>query len=1147
VTGCSRCGQENPERALFCNACGAPLAGESERREERKVVTCLFCDLVGFTARAETLDPEDVRGLLAPYHAGVRSELERHDGTVEKFIGDAVMAVFGAPVAHEDDPERAVRAALAIRQFAQEEGLELRLGIATGEALVTLGARPETGEGMAAGDVVNTAARLQAAAPVNGILVGATTYRATRHAIEYREAPPVEAKGKTDPLPVWEALEARARFGREVLDHVPRELVGRDRELDTLRDALARARDELSPQLVTIVGVPGIGKSRLVLELSRIADADPELITWRQGRCLAYGDGVTFWALAEIVKAQAGILEADPADAAAEKLRGAVEDVLREPSDARWIEARLRPLAGLGDETELAGDRRGEAFAAWRRFIEALAEQRTLVMVFEDLHWADDGLLDFVDELAEWASAVPLVVVCTARPELLTRRPSWGGGKLNATTLALAPLSEEQTALLIAQVLEQPLLPAEVQQKLLERAGGNPLYAEQFAQLYLEQRSADELPLPATLHGIIAARLDLLSGEEKRLLQDAAVVGKIFWAGPLETIGAVERQAAEQLLHALERKDFVQRATRASLAEHTEYSFRHLLIRDVAYGQIPRAERAEKHRLAAEWIESLARAEDHAEMLAHHYQSALEYARAAGQETVGLVERARVALAAAGDRASALNAFAAAIRFYTEALDLIPADEGDPNLAEIHDAVRCDLLLSLGDAQMRAGNGPIAREIFLQAGDIARRLRMAEHLARAALGYGGRLVWSRAGADERVIRLLEEALEALGPRDSALRAMVLARLAGALRDQTSREPRASISRESVEMARRVRDRNTLGYALDGRFAAVWWPENAEERLGIADEIVRVAEEAGDAERAGEGHLRRLYALFELGEMEAARAELQSAATLAKELQQPAQMWDVTVGQAGIALLEGRFPEAEHLILEAFELGRQAQGMDAVAAMRLQLFMLRREQGRLAEQAETVASSINEYPTRAVFRCMLAHLCCELGRESEARAAFEDLAVNDFADLAGDEEWLYGLSLLADVPAFLRDARRAATLYELLLPHSGLNAVTAPIVGTGAVARTLGVLAATITRWADAGRHFESALAMNTEMGARPWVAHTYRNYASMLVARDGRGDRAKAQQHVSQAVAGYDGLGMEWHVARASGDVPERHDRVGRA
>jgi len=1111
-------------------------------------VTCLFCDLVGFTARAETLDPEDVRGLLAPYHARVRSELERHDGTVEKFIGDAVMAVFGAPLAHEDDPERAVRAALAIRNVAQEEGLELRLGIATGEALVTLGARPEEGEGMAAGDVVNTAARLQAAAPVNGILVGATTYRATRNAIEYREAPPVEAKGKTDPVPVWEALEARARFGWE-LDHVPRELVGRDHELDTLRDALARARDDLSPQLVTIVGVPGIGKSRLVMELSRIADADPELITWRQGRCLAYGDGVTFWALAEIVKAQAGILEADQPDSAAEKLRGAVEDVLRDPSDARWIEARLRPLAGLGDETELAGDRRGEAFAAWRRFIEALADQRTLVMVFEDLHWADDGLLDFVDELAEWVRAVPLVVVCTARPELLTRRPSWGGGKLNATTLALAPLSEEQTALLIAHVLEQPLLPAEVQQKLLERAGGNPLYAEQFAQLYLEQPSAEELPLPVTLQGIIAARLDLLSGEEKRLLQNAAVVGKVFWAGSLERIGAVERQATEQLLHALERKDFVQRATRASLAEHTEYSFRHVLIRDVAYGQIPRAERAEKHRLAAEWIESLGRAEDHAEMLAHHYQSALEYARAAGEETVGLGERARVALAAAGDRASALNAFAAAIRFYTEALELIPADdpEGDPNLAEIHDAVRCDLLLSLGDAQMRAGNRPIAREIFLRAGDIARRLSMAEHLARAALGYGGRLVWSRAGADERVVRLLEEAHEALGPGDSALRAMVLARLAGALRDQTSREPRASMSCEAVEIARRLKDRSTLGYALDGRFAAVWWPENAKERLEIADEVVRVAEEAGDAERVGEGHLRRLYALFELGEMEAARAELQSAARLAKELQQPAQMWDVTVGQVGIALLEGRFPEAEHLIVEGFELGRQAQGTDAVAAMRLQLFMLRREQGRLTEQEETVASSINEYPTRAVFRCILAHLYCELGRESEARAAFEDLAVHDFAELPCDEEWLYGLSLLADVPAFLRDARRAATLYELLLPHSGLNAVTAPMGGTGAVARTLGVLAATITRWADAERHFESALAMNTEMGARPWVAHTHRDYARMLVARDARGDRAKAQQHLSQAVTGYDALGMEWHTARASGDVPERHDRLGRA
>jgi len=296
----------------------------SAGRQERKVVTVLFCDLVGFTQRAEEMDPEDVAALLGPYHARLKEELERYGGTVEKFIGDAVMALFGAPTAHEDDPERAVRAALAIRAFAEEDGIELRIGVTTGEALITLDARPDQGETMATGDVVNTAARLQAGAPVNGILVSEKTYEATKNAIEYEEADPVEAKGKAKPLLVWAALRARARIAIDRLHGSP--LVGRARELDQVVDTLARSRVERQPQLVTVVGVPGIGKSRLVYELSQAVDRDPKLVSWRQGRCLPYGDGVTFWALGEIVKAQAGVLEGDTAEVVEVKLHDATAD-----------------------------------------------------------------------------------------------------------------------------------------------------------------------------------------------------------------------------------------------------------------------------------------------------------------------------------------------------------------------------------------------------------------------------------------------------------------------------------------------------------------------------------------------------------------------------------------------------------------------------------------------------------------------------------------------------------------------------------------------------------------------------------------------------------------------------------------------------
>ena len=318
---CPSCGEELPGKFPFCPFCGAAL-GEEERREERKVVSVLFADLVGFTARAEQLDPEDVRALLDPYHAHLREELERFEGTVEKFIGDAVMALFGAPVTHEDDPERAVRAALEIRNWVLEQGeeLQVRIAVNTGEALVTLGARPSEGEGMAAGDVVNTAARLQAAAPVNGILVGEQTYRATAHAIEYREVEPVQGKGKSEPIPAWEAVEARSRLGVDISRRTDTPLVGRSRELELLVSTLARVREERSSQLVTLVGVPGIGKSRLVRELLETAKQSVGLVRWRQGRSLPYGEGVTFWALAEIVKAEAGILENDTPAQAEEKL-----------------------------------------------------------------------------------------------------------------------------------------------------------------------------------------------------------------------------------------------------------------------------------------------------------------------------------------------------------------------------------------------------------------------------------------------------------------------------------------------------------------------------------------------------------------------------------------------------------------------------------------------------------------------------------------------------------------------------------------------------------------------------------------------------------------------------------------------------------
>ncbi|MGB2953553.1 MAG: adenylate/guanylate cyclase domain-containing protein [Gaiellaceae bacterium] len=852
---CEKCGRHNAEDARFCSSCGAALV-EAPAREERKIVTVLFADLVGFTSHAERLDPEDVRAMLAPYYARLRTELEHYGGTVEKFIGDAVVAVFGAPVAHEDDPERAVRAALAIREWIGEQGedLQARIAVNTGEALVTLGARANEGEGMVAGDVVNTAARLQAAAPVNGILVGESTYRATSRVIDYREAEPVTAKGKAQPVAAWEALQARSRFGVDVVQ-VGAPLVGRRRELDFVTDALSRAREERTPQLVTLVGVPGIGKSRLVYELSLIVDAEPELVYWRQGRSLPYGDGVTYWALAEMAKAQAGILETDSPEEVERKLAETVAGLRTE--GAQRILENLRPLLGLGADGESGGDRSGR-FAAWRQFFEALAEQRATVLVFEDLHWADDDLLDFVDHLVDWGSGVPLFVVCTARPELLDRRPGWGGGKPNALTLSISPLSDEETSRLLAALVERAVLPAELQASLLARAGGNPLYAEQFARLLAEAGSHEELPLPENVQGIIAARLDGLPADEKQLLQDAAVLGKVFWLGAVCAVGGVEREGAEERLHALERKEFVRRERRSSVGGEDEYAFRHLLVRDVAYGQIPRGARTERHERAARWIEGLGRPEDHSEMLAHHYLEALRLRRAAGQEEPApLVERARLAARDAGDRALALGALPAAARFYEAALELWPPqDEERPELLLAWGRSRVDDV-AFDDAVLEE-----ATEGLLRAGKI-------EAATEAQARLGG--IWLNRGDRDKALEHLErgrQLVEKHGP--SPAKAFVLQELARVL--MIGHDERAiELASESLQLAEefgldavRARNLNTIGVtrvvAGDSggledlvRAVAIGAAANSYEEIAASANLTWMTALLGDVRRAGELH------------------------------------------------------------------------------------------------------------------------------------------------------------------------------------------------------------------------------------------------------------------------------------------------------
>jgi class 3 adenylate cyclase/tetratricopeptide (TPR) repeat protein len=649
-------------------------------QEERKVVSVLFCDLVGFTAASEAADPEDVRARIRPYHARLRQDIERHGGTVEKFIGDAVMAVFGAPTAHEDDAERAVRAGLRILEAIDELNeqdpalsLQVRIGINTGEAVVALDARPEEGEGFVTGDVVNTASRLQGAAPVNGIACSEQTYRQTERVFDYEELEPVALKGKREPLALFRPLRAHARFGSDVTRTHISPLVGRELEKTLLIGMFERSAQQRSCQLVTIVGEPGVGKSRLCAELFGYVEDRPGLVRWRQGRSLPYGEGIAFWALGEIMKAECGILESDSPEDAATKLAAALP---ADDPDVAWLRARLLPLVGAGGDPVA----QEESFTAWRRFLELLAAGRETVLVFEDLHWADGALLSFLEHLADWAEGVPLLLLCTARPELYEQHPHFGADARNAQRINLGPLTDVDTARLLSSLLDQAVFPAETQRALLERAGGNPLYAEEFARLLADREllsgALEDIPFPDSVQALIAARLDTLAAERKQLLQDAAVVGNVFWAGAVVEMGARSPHEVELALHELSRKELVRPARTSAMEGEQEYGFWHLLVRDVCYGQIPRAARAARHRAAAAWIERKAgdRVEDLADVLAHHYLTARELTGAAGQadESKELETQAIRYLVLAGERALPLDVASAEAQL-ARALELAPA------------------------------------------------------------------------------------------------------------------------------------------------------------------------------------------------------------------------------------------------------------------------------------------------------------------------------------------------------------------------------------------------------------------------------------------------------------------------------------------
>ncbi len=749
----------------FCGECATPLAAGAAAAvsaidragtpgpaappvAERRLVTVLFADLVGFTTLAEGRDAEDTRELLSRYFELCRDVIGRYGGTVEKFIGDAVMAVWGAPMAHEDDAERAVRAGLDLVDAVRTLGpsIEARAGILTGEAAVTLGA---TNQGMVAGDLVNTASRLQSIAAPGMVLVGEATQRAASAAVAFETVGEQALRGREAPVAAWRALRVVAeRGGRKRAEALEAPFVGRDDELRQLKELFHATSRERRARLVSVMGPAGIGKTRLAWEFTKYLDGLVENVWWHDGRSPAYGDGISFWALGEMVRERAGLLETDDEPTTRVRIAETLAAHVPDPDERRWIEPAL--LALLGIESGIGSE---QLFGAWRTFFERLAATAPVVMVFEDFHFADAGLIDFVDHLMEWSRSHSIYVVTLSRPELLDRRPDWGAAKRNFNSLHLEPLAERAMRALLAGLV--PGLPESAVRAIVERADGVPLYAVETVRVLLaDGRLALEggayrpvgdlttLAVPETLTALIASRLDGLAPDDRALVSDAAVLGQSFTLAGLSAVSGVAANELEPRLRALVRRELLTLEADPRSPERGQYAFVQALIREVAYNTLAKPDRKRRHLAAARFFESLD-TDELAGGLAGHYLAAHLNATE-GPEADALAAQAQIALRAAAERAIALGSHDQALTLLRQALTVTSDPEEEAEILEL-----------AGEAASAAAQHDLAESLLRQAIDLRRQRGDRPATARAITALGRALLGPFR--TEQAVALLEPA------------------------------------------------------------------------------------------------------------------------------------------------------------------------------------------------------------------------------------------------------------------------------------------------------------------------------------------------------------------------------------------------------
>jgi class 3 adenylate cyclase/tetratricopeptide (TPR) repeat protein len=1118
---------------------------------ERKIVTALFADIKGSTELEQDLDPEAARAIIDPALKLMIAAVHRYDGYVVQSTGDGIFAMFGAPLAHEDHPQRALYGALRmqedLRRYAatlRERGwapIEIRVGINTGEVVVRA---IQTAAGHAEytpiGHSANLASRMQTVAATGTIATTDDTRKLCEGYFTFRALGPTRVKGVSEAVNVHEVtglgplrtrLQASARRGLS-------KFVGREAELAQMKRALELAKSGRG-QIVAAVGEAGVGKSRLFFEFQAVGQSGCLVL---ETLSVSHGKASAYLPLIDLLKNYFDIVPEDDARRRREKIAGkilildrALEDTLPYIFTLLEVVESDDQLARMDPEI-----RRRRTLDAIKRLLLRESLSQPLIVIFEDLHWLDDGSRALLNLLTDSIGTARVLMLVNYRPEFTH---TWGN-KTYYTQLRLDPFGPESSEEMLKALLGdgRELLP--LKRVIIGKTEGNPLFMEEIVQALFEQgalvrngsiklaKSLGTIQIPSTVQAVVASRIDRLPPEEKDLLQTLAVIGKEF---PLRLVREVSEKSDDELQRLLSELQIAEFIYEQPAISDVAYVFKHALSQQVAAGSALLERRRVLHQRVARVLEAQfsETVETQPELIAHHYTEA-----GLGAQAIPFWQRA-------GERALQRWANLEAISHLKKGLELLGSLPGVPERNRpASEAQRYSLLFVLGQAQFQTGEFLEARETLLRAADAAQSLGSTESLIRAALELV-HLTHNVGLPAPEAVPLLEQALQTLGAEDSPLKARTLGGLARYLGVTGERQKLMVYAPQAVAMARRLSDPVLVAYSLLGRFFTLMGSEHTEQRLAIATEMLDLAEAAKDIELLTEAHWWRGYCLLESGDVAAADAEIEVWAAWALERNQPFYLSVAAMFRAMRALMVGRFEDSEHLTQQAFAIGQRLQTETAAGVFGLQMFTLRREQGRLKEVEPVVRAFIQQHSAAAAWRPGLAVIYSELGRTADARAEFETLAQHEFADLSRDAVWMGTMTYLADVCTFLKDGTRAGTLYRILLPFAARNVVVGNGAACyGALSRYLGALASILERWDEAAQHFEHALSMNARMNARPLVAHAQEQYAAMLLARDQAGDRDRAAALLDAALATARELGMRALEERITAMMTQNADYV---